>query len=359
MRMRKQTYPVRWGLGVAMVSAVVLALTSCAGSSGPGAVEEDAPGTYEELVAAAQEEGTVTLYGGVDESTLQGIADAFEDEYGITVEFQRLTSGEQVKIADRQFQAGNVEFDVSYLADEIWVADGVEKGYWGDLDAEAMPELKNLPDELRYDQYAVVGTSSFGLIYNTELVAEEDVPTSLEDLLDPRWKGRLVFQDPELGGRSALGTLFSWQEHLGDDFKPFLEEFLANDPEVIVGSEGMQLVGAGERDILVMAAATFAAPAQDAGVPVELMFIDPGAVFTRVAQVPAKAEHPNAGRLLVNWMLSESGQQIVNGNYQGAPPYDVEVETALDLPSYLRYLSPDELRTGTIGALDAWLSVYR
>lgn len=342
---------------VALTLGVGVVLTGC-GSSDPSPAE---PGeevdSLASLTEAAQAEGELTFLGGVDEAVVQRIAEAFESEYGITVHYQRLSTGDQKPVVEQQFQAQNVQFDVSFLSDEAWVADTAAEGHWASLDPDVLTDLSRLPAELQQEFYVPVSTGTFGVIYNVDNVDESELPKNVTDLLDDRWRGKLAVVDPELGGAAVASSVYGWSKTLGDDFPEFLDGLMDQDP-VLVGSaaQGTQMVGAGELDLAVLASATFASVAQEEGLPVELYYMDPATIFTRVAQVPAKASHPNAGRLFVNWMVSPEGQEAINGDMAGSSPYDAGVTSSLPLPEDYLYFPPSELKTGLPETLDAWIA---
>ena len=131
-------------------------------------------------------DGPLTIYSGREEEIVAPLIQQFEDETGIDVDVRYGESAElAATIAE---EGGNSPADVFFAQDP---------GSLGSVDAE----LEQLPSEIldkvdsgfRDDEGHWVGTSgrSRVLVYNTDELAESDLPDSVFDLTDPKWKGRI------------------------------------------------------------------------------------------------------------------------------------------------------------------------
>jgi iron(III) transport system substrate-binding protein len=191
----------------------MLLLTGCAGAApapvGAPVASDDGPFDLDALIAAAQEEGPITIYDGT--SKIETMAEAFTEKYGIEATGVKLDAAEAIEKVTREAQAGTVVGDVVAISD--------------------LPALKNqlLPNELVYswvpedlaenidasmsDPLVVITDPSF-FTYNTETY-ESCPATNVWDLTEPEFAGLVALQDP-VGDSGALDW-FSQMAAYGDD----------------------------------------------------------------------------------------------------------------------------------------------
>jgi iron(III) transport system substrate-binding protein len=280
---------------------------------------------WEELVEAAQAEGTVTLYIEWGAPSEQAIKEGFEAAYGITVE----TIGGpppvmQAKITEEQI-AGVYVCDV-YAAGAETLSQFMEEGYTQPL-LQPLPSLEDKdvflmdPTELDSEMRSVVvlyGPNA-GLLINTDMVTEDI--TSANDLLDPKWKGELVMTDPRIGG-PGQANIFSGMV-LGEDY---WMDFAEQEPLLEKNHQRpIDAVALGEKPIAFGFSNSRAMAAMDAGAPVKLVHIEDYTLAIAMAQATTKnAPHPNAATLLIDWMLSAEGQAAVC-QARGTPSFRTDV----------------------------------
>jgi iron(III) transport system substrate-binding protein len=341
---------------MAVTASLLLAVTACGGDDGASVPLVAADSSFDELVAAAEEEGTVVFYGGQSEAALQKIQQAFQAKYDIEVQYQRLASGPQRERIGQEFESGRVSFDVSQLSDEAWVQDTADN--WATLDPERIPELQKVPEDFQRDSYAVSSIVPFPLIYNTEKIAAEDVPQNSDELLDPKWRGRFAIVNPDTGLSIRTGY-YTWLQKYGEEgFAEFMSKLFALKPRVVdSGSNGTQQVGAGELDFVLFASASFATAAKAEGAPVETLYQAPTGATLRSLQVAKEAPHPNAGQLFLNFLMSPEGLEILNGDGQAAAPYPVEGGTGLELPETVEVPDPTDVAKSSDRILETFRSV--
>src|SRR5215216_4267810 len=160
-----------------------------------------------ELIAAAQREGKVVFYTSIDVPLAERIAKAFEAKYsGIAVRVER--SG-----AERVFQRIGQEYgsrihavDVANSSDAAhfiaWKRDGWLAPYVPEDVARFYP-----PEHRDADGMFATARVTLSVIgYNTNLVKSEDAPKSFADLLDPKWKGKIVKSHPGYSGGAMTAT---------------------------------------------------------------------------------------------------------------------------------------------------------
>ena len=164
------------------------------------AAQAQAPAPYDvtpQLVADAGKEGKVVWYSTTDVQVAERLARAFEAKYpGIKVQVER--SG-----AERIFQRINQEYGSKiYMPDVIETSDAVQFVYFKRMGwlQPAVPTdvAKYWPKEYRDPdgQFAAYRAHLSVIAYNTKLVSKADAPKSHADLLDPKWKGKIVKGHP-------------------------------------------------------------------------------------------------------------------------------------------------------------------
>ena len=144
--------------------------------------------------------------------------------------------------------------------------------------------------------------------YNTNLVAAKDAPTSYVDLLDPKWKGKLVKSHPGYSGTALTGTyaivkVLGWDylEKLSKQGVQQLQSTTAT-PKSIASGERAVMVDGNEYNMFIEI---------DAKSPVAIIYPKEGTPFvTSPTAIFADAPHPNAARVLQNFLYTQKIQQL-------------------------------------------------
>jgi iron(III) transport system substrate-binding protein len=266
------------------------------------------------LIEAARREGKVALYTALDVPLSDKLAKAFEATYpGITVRVER--SG-----AERIFQRIDQEQASRIAAVDVVIStDAAHFVSWKRSDwlAPYVPEdvaRHFLPDGVDADgMHATVCASLSGIGYNTDLVKREDAPKSFADLLDPKWKGKIVKAHPGYSG-TILTATFALSHELGWSYF----EKLAQQKVMQVQSAGdpPKKLALGERAVQVDGVDAILLQLKEQGQPVEFVHASEG---TPLVPAPAgifrNAPNPNAARLFQSFLCGVEGQQVfVDGN---------------------------------------------
>lgn len=284
-------------LSLAAVSVAVMAgLTAC-GSDEPKTQLAD--GDWDSVVAAAKEEGAVTLYSSQGAAQLEDFAAGFKDKYGITVEVVRDIDANLLPKLDAELKTGSPSVDVVIQSTE-----GSAKQYSdnGDFAKPIAPAFDDL-DVMRNDYYFDVDATVITFAWNTGKFGGK--LASYEDLLNPELKGKIGVPEPTV---PAFVDFYLYLEELyGEDFSAKLA---AQEPKIYPGAlPAAQALSSGE-----IAAAAYVEPQIDekaSGAPVEWDFEDKqwSAVF--YGAIVADSLNPNSAQLLVDYMMSEEGQSKV------------------------------------------------
>ena len=257
------------------------------------------------LLDAAKKEGKLVFYTSVETEFARSLTAGFEAKYpSIKTDIFRSThekvlSRMGVERKTGTFTADTVsvgEFETYHLQRSGFTTpyrspqaaaypDGFKdpNGYWTDL----------------YDNLIVTA-------YNTQRVKREELPKRYEDLLHPRWKGRMVLDQNE--DRWFANMLFLMGEKKGMEFM----QALAKQNVAIRGGRGMvtQLLGAGEYDLQIVAYWYRPHLMKQKGAPVDWIAMDPAIIATHPISIVDRAPHPNAAKLFIDFVLSEEGQRI-------------------------------------------------
>lgn len=254
---------------------------------------------------AAKKEGKVFVYGTVIPQVMKLIESGFEAKYGVNIEYWR---GDATKMVDRmltEWRAGKPAFDMAIGARgplSLAKADGVYAKF-------TPASAANFPAKFRDKdgQLTAWRVTPVGILINTELVKAGDMPKSLDDLLDPKWQGKITMPDPS---RHASTATFLWnlQKIKGDkwmDFvralakqKPLLVESYSSVPNAIVRGEAALGISYIQYVPQTKGPIGFA--------PIDQVFADPSD-----AAISAKAMNPNAARFLIDYLCSPEGQKKV------------------------------------------------
>jgi iron(III) transport system substrate-binding protein len=302
--------------------------TSPGGSSTGTKVDYGIPsGDLDELIKAAQEEGELTFYSAATDEMNEAITKAFTEKYGIEVKTLRIATGGLIERFAGEQAAGVAAADVLNVATHEIFQD--QPGWFVDFSPELLPELADYPESGWNANYATLAISPGVITYNTELVAEDEVPDSWEDMADPKWKGKILLTDPR-----STPTYMGWAELMRRLYGvEYLEALAANDFDLVESATpGAQQVAAGAYYFNFPAAPAHSAALRAAGAPVGVAFIEEGSNGPAQEQgLVRNAPHPNAARLFMNFSLTVEAAELTCAAAEVAVPRE-GIEGCLELP---------------------------
>jgi len=305
-----------------------------------------------------QSRGEVVLYCSVDQAIAEPIIAEFEKQTGIHVSTRFDTEASKTVGLVQRIRAEAA----SSVADVFWSS---EIFHTIRLARESL--LNPYSSEATRDwpaQYADPNGRWYGfalrarvIAYNTNRVAPGDAPQRLEDVLDGKWKGRLVMAAPEFG--TTGGDVASWFAHYGAGrAKEILEALRANNIRLVSGnSTAVRMVATGQADVCFTDTDDVYA-AQRNGWPVAFNDLDQGGdgalAIPNTAAVIKGAVHPGQAGELMDFLLSEQLERmLVRSDSHNCPirpalaeqfglyvipkPLDVDYEKVADqLPTAIR-----------------------
>ena len=284
---------------------------AAAGAQSFADLAQDASSTrHQKLVEAAKKEGTLTFYTSIAEKDGPTLAQDFEKRYGIKVNIWRASSTKVLQRAVAESQANRWDFDVVDISAPEMEAlyrektlQEVRSAFHADLFPETMPTHRG---------WAPQFLSVFVQAYNTNLVKKADLPKSYDDLLDPKWKGRLAVESKDNEWYCGL------MKHLGEEKggKLFKELVSKNGWSVRTGHSLLNnMVVSGEVPLALTVYSYMTEQAKQKGAPVDWFTIDPVIGRSNGIGVSKKPPHPNAALLFYEYMLSDAQPLIVKMNY--------------------------------------------
>lgn len=265
-----------------------------------------------ELIEAANKEGTVVWYTTmiIDQAVRPMVA-AFEAKYpDVTVEFTRAGSGDTALKVINEGQAGRPMgdvFDGTSTFSSVMPA-GMVAPYSPDSAADYPDDLKD-PDGYWHALNAYFLTAG----YNTDLVSAEDAPKTFEDLLDPKWQGQMVWSaEPEpVAGPGFVGNmLMTMGEEQG---MAYLDKLADQKITNMMASQRAVLdrVILGDFPLALMIFNHHVGISQADGAPVDWIRMEPVVSSASLLGLIKEGPHPNAGMLLIDFILSEEGQTVL------------------------------------------------
>jgi iron(III) transport system substrate-binding protein len=316
------------------------------------------------LAAAAagcgeDDSGPLTVYSGREEELVAPLFEQFTDETGIEVEVRYGDSAElAATIAE---EGGNSPADVFFAQDP---------GSLGSVESQ-LAELPSGSLELvdarfRDSDRRWVGTSgrSRVIVFNTDELSEEEVPDSVLDLTDPKWKGRIGIA-PTNASFQAFVTAMRLTE--GDDAtRQWLLDVKENDPkEYEKNTPIVEAVAAGEVDLgLVNHYYLYLVQEEQPDAPIANHFLaegDPGALVSVAgAGVLATSDQSAEAERFVEFLLSEQGQRFYSEQAEEAEyPLIAGVDAKEGLPPLSELTGPDVELTAFGAELEATIELLR
>jgi iron(III) transport system substrate-binding protein len=262
------------------------------------------------LIEAAKKEGQVNYYTSTDLPVAEKLAKAFEAKYpGITVHVER-TGAERVFQRIGQEYASKIHaVDVVNSSDAahfiVWKRDGILAPYVPEDVAKFYPaEHKDVDG-----QFASWRIWLSIIAYNTGLVKAEEAPKSFADLLDPKWKGKIVKAHPGYSGTIMTAT-YQMQRDLGWTW--FEQLAKQNVMQVQSSADPPKKLEIGERSVMADGNEYNIFSLKESGRPVEPVYASEGSpLIIGPNGIFKTSPNPNAAKLFQSFCFSRDAQQLI------------------------------------------------
>ena len=308
------------------------------------------------LIDAAKKEGRVTWYTvQIVDQIVRPIIAGFQRKYGIQVEYVRANSLELALRISNEAKAGQVRASVfdGTSATVVLKSENLVEKWTPDVD---LP--KHLFDPEGYWVASNYYINTPGV--NTDLVPKGMEPKTFEDLLDPKWKGRMAWnvQPSVSAGQGFVGSviLAMGEEKARAYFSKLSKQNIAH--LRVSGRQVLDQVIAGEYAIGLQIFNNHAFISASKGAPVDWVKMQPPLVSYSAMSVPKGAPQPNAGKLLIDFIVSEEGQKI----FADAGELPVHPKVRLRDPTMIpdgqnfkgSFLSPEKLASDLV----VWSKIF-
>ncbi|MEA3537101.1 ABC transporter substrate-binding protein [Rhizobium sp. CC-YZS058] len=291
------------------------------------------PADYAAVIEAAKAEGTVSVYTSTDAAQSQKLQDAFTAKYGIKIAYNDLGTNGAYNQVISEAAAGQVTADVVWSSAMDLQMTLVQDGY---AEEYKSPEASKLPIWANYkDTLFATTVEPIGVIYNTKALTEDKLPKTYADMITflkdnkTTLQGKVATFDPEKSGSGFL-------HHSNDarNRKDFwdLAKAMGDDGAKIYSSSGgmKETVVSGENVIAINIIGSYALDWVKESPNLGVHFAtDYTPAFSRLALKTKDAPHPNAAKLLIDFMLSSEGQALLAGS--GLPSVREDVTAGLNI----------------------------
>ncbi len=275
---------------------------------------------WNNVVEQARKEGTVVVYGSAGGKIRDQLVRAFNSKYRIPVDYLAIKGPEIATRILTERRSG------LYLPDVIIGASGPSisvlkpAGVFDPLEPVLiLPEVINptlwwqnrLPwVDKDHNFIAFLAYVSNNIVINSNLIKPGEVK-SYNDILDPRWKGKMVMFDPTISGPGKVFTDVVANDMMGVEYLRKLagqEPFISRDERLLT-----EWLGRGKYPLGVALDSGAVGEMISAGVPLQFVVPTEGTYVetgTGFISRPKNAPHPNASTVFINWLLSKDGQTV-------------------------------------------------
>lgn len=304
------------------------------------------PDRLQKLIEGAKKEGELNLYTSAQSDDMGAVVSAYEKKYGIKVSTWRASSEKVLQRAVTEARAGRFTLDIAETNGPEMesmhrekVLQLVKSPHHADLIAPALRP---------HGEWVGTRLNVFVQAYNTNAVKKEELPKTWDDLLQPKWKGKLGIEAED---SDWLAGMFA---ELGEakGRQVFKDIVAKNGISVRKGHTLLaQLVVSGEVPLALTVYNYKAEQFKNKGAPIDWFSIGTAVARPNGVGVARRAPHPHAAVLFYDFEISEEGQKILAG--RDFVPTSKKVDTPLNkLP--LKFV---DARV-TLDEYDKWAKLY-
>lgn len=251
----------------------------------------------------------------------------FADETGISIEF---LEGSDAELRERIAAEGeDTVADIYMTVDAGNLAQAAEQGIFAPIDStvlnDAVPETLRDPD----GQWFALSQRARTIVYSTERLSEDELPTTYEELAQPEWEGRVCLRNSSNAYTQSL--VASLIVNLGEDEALDVVEGWANNAEILSNDViALNSIRDGLCDVGITNHYYLARELEeDPNYPVGLLWADQDTIGTHVnisgAGVVASSDNPELAQQFLEWLATTGQSAFVDGNHEFPVNPDVEV----------------------------------
>lgn len=260
------------------------------------------------IEAAKKEGGKVVAYGSLESNVLEASKRIFEKKTGLTLDYWRASATKVMDRAMSEYRAGKPLFDVLFITSNLakfLLREGILTKY-------LPPSAKDFPKEVIDSDLGIIHRHAIiGVAYHRGVIKPADAPKSLEDLVNPKYMGKLTMPDPTQHSTTTqwLASLYKVMgkekadKFIRDlaDMKPLLLESLQPTAERVT---------TGETPIAITHIKSVYTYGQK-GAPLDYVRLGKFLGDENLLVLSSKAVHPNAGKAFVDYYHSDESMKIM------------------------------------------------
>jgi len=260
------------------------------------------------IQAAKKEGGKVVAYGSLESDTAEAVKQAFEKATGLDMDYWRASATKVMDRALSEYRAGKPLFDV-VLTNTAPMEILKDAGIFAKYDSPSAQEFPaDVIDPVLGPRYRNV---IIGVMYNTSLIKPADAPKSLEDLLKPEYRGKIVMPDPTQHTTTAQ-WLASLYKIIGKERAQKFVDGLAATKPILVESllPAARRVTSGETPIgITYVKYTYIFGKE--GAPLDYVRMPKMLGDGHYISLSNKAPHSNAGKAFIDFFLSDQSMNLM------------------------------------------------
>ena len=269
----------------------------------PAAFAQDA-----KLIEAAKKEGRLVLYGTMQTDIFELLQKSFQKKTGIAIDYWRTSATKVTERALSEARAGKALFDLVMSTEDtmrIMLKEGILARY-------ESPMSRDFPKEAIDPQLGPRARNHIiGILYNKGIIKLDDAPKTLEDLVKPQYRGKLVMADPTLHTTTAQ-WLVNVHKLIGKDkAEKFVRDLAAMKPTLVESfNPAAERVTSGEFPIAI----TYVYYVYLHGIKgAPLDYVRTGKFLGDASYLSLhnKAPHPNAAKAFIDFFLDEESMSIM------------------------------------------------
>lgn len=258
--------------------------------------------------AAKREGGKVVIYGSIESETVDLIEKALRKKTGLEINYWRASATKVMDRALSEIRAGKPQFDVVLTIDnamQIMQKDGIFARY-------DSPTAKDFPkDAIDPNLGPSYRTTPIGIVYHKGVIKPADAPKSLEDLVKPQYKGKLVMPDPTQH-TTTIQWLASLPKIMGKErAEKFVRDLGATKPLLVESlTPSGERVTTGETPIAITFLKNVVIHGQK-GVPLDYVRLGKFLGDGHYVALSTRAPHPSAGKAFIDFFLDDESMNIM------------------------------------------------
>ncbi|MBI2458450.1 MAG: extracellular solute-binding protein [candidate division NC10 bacterium] len=273
-----------------------------------GLIVVAAPAAGQSVAELAKKEGKVVWYSSLGLDLAQKVCNTFSQRHpGVTCELTRSGSERIFQRIMQELKANLAIADVVHTSDAAHFVDFKTQGMLMAYEPAGMKSIRadfKDPDGV---YYTLRGTP-YVMAYNSRLVPKDQAPRKWQDLLDPKWRGKVAHGHPGYSGIVTTGMLGILSKYGWDYYaalaknQPIIGQSAEDPPVKVAGGEGPIGVS-GEYNLF---------RAKKKGNPIEIVFPEDVVPFVNSpVAILKRAPHPNAAKLFMDFLFGKEAQQLM------------------------------------------------